>query len=68
MSEWRLIDTAPKDGSYILGYDANKPPEWRTDGEENPHIIQWDGGRWRIQLDGQTARPTHWMSLPDPPR
>lgn len=62
---WQLIDTAPKDGTKILGAHstsvfivahttnpkARKAP-WRED---------WEGGRlpWN--------QPTHWMPLPDPP-
>ena len=64
---WQPIETAPADGTYLLVYSDYDVP-WKGDGEENPHIAQHYEGRWRIQLDGQTIQPTHWMRLPDPPR
>jgi hypothetical protein len=65
MNGWQPIETAPKDGTRVLVADANSPWPYGTD--EGPHLAAWDGYCWCIQLDGQSARPTHWMPLPAPP-
>ena len=66
MSEWKPIETAPKDGTEILLVH-------RADGKSirrhrygvgcysamNGGSILWDWG-WTIP-------PTHWMPLPSPP-
>ena len=71
MSEWQPIETAPKDHSYI--WLANK---------SNMRIGFWgyelddvDGVRWRdkslsesMSPDSLRFTPTHWMSLPEPPK
>jgi len=62
---WQPIETAPKDGTEILGSDGVA----RTS-------IQWDGeflDRWELAWPGAYAEdvsfyPTHWMPLPDPPK
>lgn len=60
---WQPIETAPKDGSPILGY-AKK--EYTT--------IEWSiGGYWTLCICGEHASdgewwPTHWMPLPQPPK
>lgn len=75
VSEWKPIETAPKDGRIIIGWSA---------GWESPTAIQWvpelsyqndDGpvfvpGDWdwngTIQCP-PSHDPTHWMPLPAPP-
>lgn len=64
--EWQPIETAPKRRTFILACDTDS--EWPDDTEESMWIVCWDGDRWRISLDGQTATPTHWMPLPSPPK
>ena len=67
-NKWRPINTAPKDGTWILllgesGY-VNRP--YRA------HVGCWGNDRWyqsegcSFEDDGEP--PTHWMSLPEPPR
>ena len=63
MAEWQLIETAPRDGTVILGY---------ADGEMA--TVEWcDLGKyWSLMVEGSYAEdgewtPTHWMPLPDPP-
>lgn len=60
LHQWNSMDTAPKDGTKILAVDASEP-------HRLIYIIEWDGW-WRIFMDGQSFYPTHWMSLPEPPR
>lgn len=64
---WQPIETAPKDGTYFLAFNAALEADSWAD-EERHMIVQWTGrGYWRIALDGQSAHPTHWMPLPPPP-
>ena len=60
---WRLIDTAPRDGTDFLVHLVNG---WITRG-------RFVGGRYfASDSSGPTHRgsdpnPTHWMPLPPPP-
>lgn len=59
MSEWQPIETAPKDGTEILGLDARfKAVYW---------IVKWDG---KCFDDAENFAPqiSHWMPLPEPPK
>ncbi len=69
-NEWQPIETAPRDGTYIL--------VTRCPATTRPPIskVSWSAGRaripaWRI-WNGATGRlgygPTHWMPLPQPPK
>lgn len=78
MTDWRPIETAPKDGKTIIagGYD---------DGDWEQVVIWWDSNchtcttcghvkdvsRWKINLTlgdfYDHIQLTHWMSLPEPP-
>lgn len=80
MSDWQTIDSAPKDGGYIIvGRFRNgdelcwvKHSRWITAAEiaENegydPEDCEsaWTDGN----EDGEPCFPTHWMPLPAPPR
>ena len=61
-SAWQPIETAPRDGTQILGWD----------GDER-RIVWWcEGGRWisdKLQEyhPGEREDPTHWQPLPSPP-
>ena len=69
MSEWQPMETAPRDGTAILGcvkegITSIKWMEWDFDG--------CDG--WYLSIPGAYAsndeanNPTHWMPLPDSPK
>lgn len=71
MTEWQPIETAPKDGTALLGKDV--AGDW-------PFVMKWEGeprapngGYWAYceallsDVAGE-ATPTHWMPLPDPPK
>lgn len=63
MNEWQPIETAPKDGTWLLVWDDGL---W---------IAAWDaetssGEPWgwaEARENGVRLRPTYWMLLPDPP-
>lgn len=55
--QWQPIETAPKNGVYILGYD----PAWK-------HVaipMVWSRNReeWAPFIENIVMNPTHWMSL-----
>lgn len=65
LPEWRPIETAPKDGSLILGYFADGETAWHFD-----RLVC----RWISDLEMWSAKgvsglqPTHWQPLPEPPK
>lgn len=74
-SAWRPIESAPKDGTEVLGWH----PEW-VNAEFSPDGIRsciHDGERWcsahwvdddfNILHMGDHIQPTHWQPLPPPP-
>lgn len=76
MTKWQPIETAPKDGTEILGIYAyrNSSPDYA--------LICWNGKSWVGMCDGYRCiesqgdtwtdynEPfcTHWMPLPEPPK
>ena len=83
MSEWKPIDTAPKDGTEIIGIYFR---EWDYDTKPTiygPWTVAFKGKKWRSSWDGQEvissesdfgtdykepdSEPTHWQSMPTPP-
>lgn len=64
MSEWKPIETAPKDGSPVLAFFGPRHIEG----------VFWDDapGVWCFYSDGDITfpykQPTHWMPLPEPPK
>ena len=60
MSEWQTIESAPKDGTAILGWDGG-----------TALVILWHrgGGYWIVEWDGHRIDDwcTHWQPLPAPP-
>jgi len=57
--QWRPIETAPKDGTYVLSWD---PVEIGF-----LEVIQWKPWGWETASFDSIA-PTHWMPLPEPPK
>lgn len=60
--QWQPIETAPKDGTEILVFDAGAIfiSLWFTDPDRGEQGW-WDNGIVE-------PPPTHWMPLPDPPK
>jgi len=66
--KWLPIETAPKDGTYIILGGPYGAREGRWENSEDCH--QWSGvkGYWLWEpfiCDGEI--PTHWMPFPAPP-
>ena len=71
MSEWQPIETAPKDGTPILGFMPDAAIQWQIMPIEMLDFGDDDGPEW-FQADRDDGRaldvePTHWMPLPHPP-
>lgn len=77
MSEWKTIDSAPKDGTVVLLFC---PKSWDSEGVRvgwwctSPAEHNFDDSGW---YDDESAshdvsdlygEPTHWMPLPEPPK
>lgn len=68
--EWHPIETAPRDGTSILGYDPKHNQlgpiyvvRYEIDSYEYDPSWRETGGENYF-----TMNPTHWMPLPDPPK
>lgn len=64
-AEWQPIETAPKDGTPILGLVM--PPRMQAS-LEGPRVVKWVGeyGMWSMPgISGLTC--SHWMPLPKAP-
>lgn len=66
---WQPIETAPKDGTPVLGWDGDcmTTVQWWWPSIGTPADGYWDlvcAGMYAS--DGEWA-PTHWMPLPPPP-
>lgn len=81
---WRPIDTAPMDGTEIIGVFHRRYDEDGPATVYGPWTVAWDGRKWRSSWDGSEVisymsdfgteykgpdiEPTHWMALPEPPK
>lgn len=55
---WQPIETAPKDGTFVLAVTESG---YRV-------IVQWCADKfWRSNVP-HAWEPTHWMPLPEPPQ
>lgn len=60
-TQWRPIDTAPKDGTWVLCKVEDNDPQY-----ESILVLRYVIGSWgRPGIGGYRA--THWMPLPNPP-
>lgn len=69
---WQPIESAPKDGTDILGYF----PDWKRpiavtcwmDYKSLDHgVVTYHSQYWFTGIAMNKSNPTHWMPLPDPP-
>ena len=61
-TEWRPIETAPKDGTWILGY----APDWQILTIAHTRLPSRGIRGWYCG-DGKFMPATHWLPLPEPP-
>lgn len=70
-SQWQEISSAPKDGTWILGWD----PEWPDDIQQilwseteyvRSELVKRGNFAWR-DCCGSEYSPSHWMPAPTPP-
>jgi len=75
-SGWQPIETAPRDGTWIIAWDGKgvQPMIWEVGDEDYPKDYRgwcYADHRWGGTLyDGCNevlTHPTHWMPLPPPP-
>jgi hypothetical protein len=65
MSEWKPIETAPRDGTNIILVDADNTPPCLVIGLWSDKLHTWIV-KWDLDpFEGYDA--THWMPLPLPP-
>lgn len=77
MSEWRTIDSAPKDGTDIIIFVPEQINKFGIDGYTEPskQAVCSYGYRWSLSNVGgyeydediDLERATHWQPLPPPP-
>ena len=78
--EWQTIDTAPRDGTPILGWNEDygqRETSMEKYQKGSPGFERWAAGdgplnygwRWSEPKNNwaSTWEPTHWMPLPEAP-
>ena len=64
MTDWKPIETAPKDGTVVIGWAAG----WRSVQAISLERTNCGGEEWFNTKDGFTyVEPTHWVDEPTPP-
>ena len=63
---WQPIETAPKDGTWILLLHENHSTPTVGRWIDTPTVGRWIDGGW-FSDDGLKWPSTHWMPLPPPP-
>ena len=61
VATWQPIETAPKDGTWIMTYCP------ALSVASYPTVVFWDDGWVPPGNDLSEVEPTHWMPLPAPP-
>ena len=66
-SNWQPIETAPRDGTFVLTASLGWPvwlASWKSIRAGKREFVGWT----RLERDGGDWQPTHWMPLPEPPK
>jgi hypothetical protein len=61
LTDWQLIETAPKDAMVLLAAEFDGPGDWRI------KVGYWDNHENDWEIFGGSWSPTHWMPLPAAP-
>jgi hypothetical protein len=68
MNNWQPIETAPKDGSYVIVGKSTWRISWQASWGEHS-LAKTTYGWSRFNSQGQDfLLPTHWQPLPEPPK
>jgi len=68
-NEWQPIETAPKDGKWVLVYvNAWGRHEFAVCFFRDDKWVYVDSNFEDINEDIEFGAPTHWMPLPEPPK
>ncbi len=73
MSEWRPIETAPKDGTPVLVWDESMGSNKRDGCDDRRYAIGYVRCGWATphgtwgNRNNSHCSPTHWQPLPAPP-
>ena len=62
MSQWQPIETAPKDGQFLIA--ERRPTSWEY---HVRHIVLYPAWSERLK-EKQLEYASHWMPLPPPPQ
>lgn len=63
MSEWQPIETAPKDGTFIVAWCPDRKPALRR------CVVRWKVGWGFLATPSDQQRsPTLWAPIPEPPQ
>jgi len=75
LTNWQPIETAPRDGTWILLTGGSV--DWDWDGDSKPRVVaaqfrernadSWQFAWFDAGYYGEYENPTHWMPLPEPP-
>lgn len=75
MTEWKPIETAPKDGTKIDLWVRGKriPDAYWIKSSDDPEFADWAVKTYDSHLCETVdsfvySEPTHWMPLPEPPK
>ena len=68
-TQWQPIETAPKDGSYIILYRPSNDGRHKDAVREGKFHRYGMAETWRVRSGGvwDIDAPTHWQPLPEPP-
>lgn len=66
MSDWRTIETAPKDGTAVAIWCPMQADRHHA-GMSAARIAFFSVSGWLSLPGWWRSTPTHWMPLPDPP-